>query len=89
MAANTQAKLLRILEERSFERVGGSESIAADVRILAATNQNLETLIEQGKFRKASATCTAARSNISTACSCPAPCSNPPATRPAPVKSSA
>src|SRR5215813_9267073 len=52
MAANTQAKILRILEERSFERVGGSETISADVRILAATNQNLEALIEQTKFRK-------------------------------------
>jgi nitrogen regulation protein NR(I) len=52
MAPNTQAKILRILEERSFERVGGSETISADVRILAATNQNLEALIEQAKFRK-------------------------------------
>jgi two-component system nitrogen regulation response regulator GlnG len=52
MAANTQAKILRILEERSFERVGGSETISADVRILAATNQDLEKCIEHGKFRK-------------------------------------
>jgi len=52
MAANTQAKILRILEERNFERVGGSETISSNVRILAATNQNLETLIEQGRFRK-------------------------------------
>lgn len=52
MAPNTQAKLLRILEQRSFERVGGNETISADVRILAATNQDLESLIEQGRFRR-------------------------------------
>jgi DNA-binding NtrC family response regulator len=52
MAQNTQAKILRILEERNFERVGGSETISADVRILAATNQDLEALIENGKFRR-------------------------------------
>ena len=52
MAPNTQSKLLRILEERCFERVGGNESISVDVRILAATNQDLETYIEQGRFRK-------------------------------------
>jgi len=52
MAPNTQSKLLRILEERCFERVGGNQSISVDVRILAATNQDLETHIEQGRFRK-------------------------------------
>ena len=52
MAPNTQSKLLRILEERCFERVGGNESISVDVRILAATNQDLESYIEQGRFRK-------------------------------------
>ena len=52
MAPNTQSKLLRILEERCFERVGGNQSISVDVRILAATNQDLETHIEQGHFRK-------------------------------------
>lgn len=52
MAPNTQSKLLRILEERCFERVGGNESISVDVRILAATNQDLEHYIDQGKFRK-------------------------------------
>ena len=52
MAQNTQSKLLRILEERCFERVGGNESISVDVRILAATNQDLEKRIEQGRFRK-------------------------------------
>ena len=52
MAPNTQSKLLRILEERCFERVGGNETIQVDVRILAATNQDLEHYIEQGRFRK-------------------------------------
>jgi DNA-binding NtrC family response regulator len=52
MAPNTQSKLLRILEERCFERVGGNQSISVDVRILAATNQDLETYIEHGRFRK-------------------------------------
>lgn len=52
MAPNTQSKLLRILEERCFERVGGNESISVDVRILAATNQDLGRRIEEGRFRK-------------------------------------
>lgn len=50
--SNTQVKLLRALgEERSFERVGGSQPIHADVRLLAATNKNLERLVAEGKFR--------------------------------------
>ena len=52
MTSDTQAKILRLLQEGSFERVGGSESIVANVHILAATNQHLDTLIAQGKFRK-------------------------------------
>ncbi len=52
MAAETQAKLLRVLEEQRFERLGGNETIQADVRILAATNQNLESFIEERRFRK-------------------------------------
>ena len=52
MAPNTQAKILRLLQEGRFERLGGSETIAVDVRVIAATNQNLEVLIEQGRFRK-------------------------------------
>ncbi len=51
MAPHTQAKILRLLQEGTFERLGGNESISADVRILAATNQDLDGLIEQGKFR--------------------------------------
>ena len=49
---NTQLKLLRVLQEKEFERVGGTETIKADVRIIAATNEDLEKGIEQGKFRE-------------------------------------
>jgi two-component system, NtrC family, nitrogen regulation response regulator GlnG len=52
MAPGTQAKILRLLQEKSFERLGGSEAITADVRIIAATNQDLDALIERGRFRK-------------------------------------
>ena len=52
MAPHTQAKILRLLQEGCFERLGGSESISVDVRIIAATNQDLNLLIEQGRFRK-------------------------------------
>jgi DNA-binding NtrC family response regulator len=52
MAPHTQAKILRLLQEGRFERLGGSESISVDVRIVAATNQDLDFLIEQGRFRK-------------------------------------
>jgi two-component system nitrogen regulation response regulator GlnG len=52
MAPATQAKILRLLQEGRFERVGGNESLTSDVRIIAATNQNLDRLIEEGRFRK-------------------------------------
>lgn len=48
----TQVKLLRVLQEGSFERVGGNETVTVDVRVIAATNQNLEKLIEEGRFRR-------------------------------------
>jgi two-component system, NtrC family, nitrogen regulation response regulator GlnG len=51
MPLGVQAKMLRLLQEQQFERVGGNESIATRVRILAATNQKLEQLIAQNKFR--------------------------------------
>lgn len=51
MSMNTQAKILRILQEQKFERVGGSKTIKVDVRVLAATNKNLEEEIEAGNFR--------------------------------------
>lgn len=46
-----QAKLLRVIQQRSFEKVGSSDSITVDVRILAATNRDIETLVERGEFR--------------------------------------
>lgn len=49
---SSQVKLLRVLQERSFERVGGSERIDVDVRIIAATNQSLEDMIADGRFRE-------------------------------------
>ena len=48
---STQVKLLRVLQEKEFERVGSSKSIKVDVRVISATNRNLETLIEHGQFR--------------------------------------
>ena len=52
MAPHTQAKILRLIQEGRFERLGGNESISVDVRILAATNQDLDSLIGDGRFRK-------------------------------------
>ncbi len=52
LALTTQAKLLRVLQERSFERLGGMQSINVDVRVIAATNRNLEQMVEEGTFRR-------------------------------------
>jgi len=52
MSANVQAKLLRVLEEGSFMRLGGTKPIKVDVRIITATNANLKEEISQGKFRE-------------------------------------
>ncbi len=49
---NIQVKLLRVLQERVFERVGGNKSIATDVRVIGATHRNLEGLVQQGRFRQ-------------------------------------
>lgn len=51
MSLKTQAKVLRILQEQKFERVGGTKTISVDVRIIAASNKNLEEEIERGNFR--------------------------------------
>ena len=52
ISPSTQVKLLRVIsEERAFERVGGNQTLRADVRLIAATNKNLETLVREGKFR--------------------------------------
>jgi DNA-binding NtrC family response regulator len=50
--AAMQAKLLRVLQERQIERVGGQQSIEVDVRVIAATNRNLQKLVKEGKFRE-------------------------------------
>ncbi|MCP4039135.1 MAG: sigma-54-dependent Fis family transcriptional regulator, partial [bacterium] len=52
MAADTQAKVLRVLQERKFERVGGGESVEVDVRVVAATHRNLEEEVKEGRFRE-------------------------------------
>src|SRR5262249_16436030 len=48
----TQTKLLRVLQEQAFERVGGNETIRTDVRVIAATNRDLEPLLGAGGFRQ-------------------------------------
>lgn len=52
MSLKTQAKILRILQEKEFERVGGSQTIRVDVRVIAATNKNMEEEIASGRFRE-------------------------------------
>ncbi|MFP4332797.1 MAG: sigma-54 interaction domain-containing protein [Campylobacterales bacterium] len=52
ISAALQVKLLRVLQEQEFERVGGSKSIKVDVRIIAATNRDLEGMVESGEFRE-------------------------------------
>ena len=52
MSLKTQAKILRILQEHKFERVGGTETIEVDVRVIAATNKSLEKEIAAGRFRE-------------------------------------
>jgi transcriptional regulator with GAF, ATPase, and Fis domain len=51
MSLATQAKILRVLQEGEFERIGGNETVKVDVRVLTSTNRKLEDLIKQGKFR--------------------------------------
>jgi Nif-specific regulatory protein len=52
LSAATQIRLLRVLQEKEFERVGGNETIKTDARVIAATNRDLEAMVEQGKFRQ-------------------------------------
>jgi transcriptional regulator with GAF, ATPase, and Fis domain len=52
LAPGLQAKLLRVLQEREFERVGGTRAIPLDIRLVAATNKNLSRAVEAGEFRK-------------------------------------
>jgi len=52
MSPRVQAKVLRVLEEQEFERVGGTETLRVDVRVIAATNKNIPDLIAKGEFRE-------------------------------------
>jgi len=52
MSPNLQSKLLRVLQERQFDRVGGVKTITIDIRVIAATHQNLKKEVEEGKFRE-------------------------------------
>jgi Nif-specific regulatory protein len=52
ISASAQVKLLRVLQEREFERVGGSKTIKVNVRLIAATNRNLEEMVKKGEFRE-------------------------------------
>ena len=52
LSLSLQAKLLRVLQEREFERVGGPQTIKVDIRIIAATNRNLEWMVQNGGFRQ-------------------------------------
>ncbi|MCW8138537.1 MAG: sigma-54-dependent Fis family transcriptional regulator, partial [Planctomycetota bacterium] len=52
ISAPLQTKLLRVLQEREFERVGGLETIKVDVRVVSATHRNLEQMVQEGKFRE-------------------------------------
>jgi PAS domain S-box-containing protein len=52
MSLDVQAKLLRVLQEHEFERVGGSTTISVDIRVIAATNRDLQRAVREGKFRE-------------------------------------
>src|SRR5208283_766891 len=52
MSLRTQSKVLRVLEEQRFERVGSNQTLRVDVRVIAATNKNLEQEISRGAFRQ-------------------------------------
>ena len=52
LTPNVQVKLLRVLQERSFESVGGTKTLTVDIRLIAAGNRDLEAEVEAGKFRK-------------------------------------
>ena len=52
LSPTTQVKLLRVLQEREFERVGGTQTLQVDIRLIAATNKNLEKEVREGRFRE-------------------------------------
>ena len=52
MSATMQVKLLRVLQDRRFRRLGGTEEVQADIRVIAATNQDLEKMVSENRFRE-------------------------------------
>ena len=52
LALGTQAKLLRVLQEKKIRRIGGYEEIPIDIRVIAATNRDLSKMVKEGKFRE-------------------------------------
>ena len=52
MSATMQVKLLRVLQDRRFRRLGGTEEVQADIRVIAATNQDLQKMVAEGRFRE-------------------------------------
>jgi sigma54-dependent transcription regulator len=52
MSPSTQAKILRVLQEHEFERLGGTRTLRVDVRLIAASNRNLATMVKEGRFRE-------------------------------------
>lgn len=52
MTISTQVKLLRVLQEKEFERLGGTQTIKVDVRVICATHRDLENMVKEGKFRE-------------------------------------
>jgi Nif-specific regulatory protein len=52
MSLDTQAKVLRVLEQKEFQRIGGTQTFSADVRVIAATNKDLKRAVEEGRFRE-------------------------------------
>ena len=52
MSPSTQAKILRVLQEHEFERLGGTRTLRVDVRLIAATNRDLSSMVQSGQFRE-------------------------------------